>query len=184
MVYAGSIAMSNITEIQNTTECRDYWIRGFLQIYKEDQKLFYVGCSNYFSKINISDGIHYTCLLCKKEVVFRLREIVIMSVEDLIGSIEVVATGNVADQILQMTTSQIMELIKLGEAYDLNNIRADFQNKIFLMLLRRIYIRKFDTQRRNMPKKQLMMMSDNKNPDQHLSIAEEESSNFEASRCT
>ncbi|GAA0166345.1 hypothetical protein LIER_21520 [Lithospermum erythrorhizon] len=82
-VCAGSIRTYSVVEIRNSTECRDYWISGFLQLHEEDQKLFYVGCSNCFLKINISDGIQYTCLLCKKEVVSRLRPIVIMSIENL-----------------------------------------------------------------------------------------------------
>ncbi|GAA0156521.1 hypothetical protein LIER_38284 [Lithospermum erythrorhizon] len=148
MVRAGSIRTYTVAEIQNSTECRDYWIRGLLQLHEEDQKLFYVGCSNCFSKINISDGVQYTCLLCKKEVVSRLRPIVIMSIEDLTGSMEAVATGNVAEQIIQTTSSQIVELMKLGQTYDLHSIKTEFQNKTFLMLLRRTYARRFDAQRR------------------------------------
>ncbi|GAA0166259.1 hypothetical protein LIER_40155 [Lithospermum erythrorhizon] len=80
-----------------------------------------------------------------EEVVSHLP-IVIMSIEDLTGSMETVATGNVAEKIIQTTSSQIAELMKLGQAYDLHGIKTEFQNKMFLMLLRQTYARRFDAQ--------------------------------------
>ncbi|GAA0158502.1 hypothetical protein LIER_15510 [Lithospermum erythrorhizon] len=63
------------------------------------------------------------------------RPIVIMSVTDDTGCLEVVAVGKVVERIMQSTPEHINELQKIGETYDLNSIKIDFENKIFLMLL-------------------------------------------------
>ncbi|GAA0164113.1 hypothetical protein LIER_19826 [Lithospermum erythrorhizon] len=63
-----------VAEIDNLLESGDYWVKGFLQLSEEHQKLFYVGCSNCHSKINIEDiGIHYECHVCNKNVVTTLN---------------------------------------------------------------------------------------------------------------
>ncbi|GAA0174728.1 hypothetical protein LIER_28061 [Lithospermum erythrorhizon] len=99
--------------MQNPSESGDYWVRGFLQLSEQNQKLYYIGCSNCFSKINVEAGICYTCALCNKEVISCLRPIVIMSVTDYTGSMEVVSIQNIADQILQATPTKISELQNL-----------------------------------------------------------------------
>ncbi|GAA0138452.1 transporter [Lithospermum erythrorhizon] len=58
-----------------------------------------------------------------------------MSVTDDTGCLEVVAIGKVAERIMQTTPEHINELKKIGETYDLNSIKTDFENKMFLMLL-------------------------------------------------
>ncbi|KAG9146762.1 hypothetical protein Leryth_005091 [Lithospermum erythrorhizon] len=51
-----------VAEIDNMLESGDYWVEGFFQLSEEYQKLFYVGCNNCHSKIDIEDiEIHYEC---------------------------------------------------------------------------------------------------------------------------
>ncbi|GAA0179758.1 hypothetical protein LIER_30014 [Lithospermum erythrorhizon] len=132
----------------NETEGGDYWIRGLLQLYEADQRLYYIGCNNCFTKIDVDPGVTYDCHFCEKKVVFCIRPLVIMSVTDDTGSSDVVVVGSVAERIMQTTTDQIAELKKMGQPYDLNSVRTDFENKIFLMLLRRGSGKKAGIQRR------------------------------------
>ncbi|GAA0155223.1 hypothetical protein LIER_12999 [Lithospermum erythrorhizon] len=71
-----------------------------------------------------------------------------MSIRDDSGASEVVAVGSVAERIMQTTTEQITELKKMGQIYDLNSVQADFEDKIFLTLLRRGSGKKARIQRR------------------------------------
>ncbi|GAA0154105.1 hypothetical protein LIER_12186 [Lithospermum erythrorhizon] len=148
LVYDGSMKIHTISELRNETEVGDYWIRGFLQIYETDQKLYYIGCSNCFSKIDVDPGITYDCHFCEKKVVSSTRPIVIMSVTDDTGCLEVVVVGKVAERIMQTTPEHINELKKIGETYDLNSIKTDFENKMFLMLLHQSTGKRLGMQRR------------------------------------
>ncbi|GAA0147618.1 hypothetical protein LIER_07274 [Lithospermum erythrorhizon] len=101
LVYDGSMKIHTVSELQNETEVGDYWIRGFLQIYDSDQKLYYIGC-----------------------VVSCMRSIVIMSITDNSGSSEVVAVGNVAERIMQTTPERISELRKMHTTMKLQMTKA------------------------------------------------------------
>ncbi|GAA0158119.1 hypothetical protein LIER_15225 [Lithospermum erythrorhizon] len=91
----GNEIIHTVADLQNMTKPGDYWIRRFLQIYEDEQKL-----SNY----------------CAKDT----------------GAI-----GSLAERILQITAMNILKLSNLGQIYDLDNNRSDFNERIFLMLLQR-----------------------------------------------
>ncbi|GAA0170708.1 hypothetical protein LIER_24908 [Lithospermum erythrorhizon] len=138
LVYEGNMKVNSVAKLANETEGGDYWIRGFFQIYKTYQKLYYIGCSNCFTKIDVDLGVIYDCHFYEeKKVISCIRPLVIMSIRDDSGASEVVAVGRVAERIKQTTAEQITELKKMGQIYDLNSIQADFEDTIFLMLLHR-----------------------------------------------
>ncbi|KAG9136194.1 hypothetical protein Leryth_003795 [Lithospermum erythrorhizon] len=55
------------------SQVSDYWTRASMQISLDDQKLFYIGCSNCFKKGQFPQGVDYTCMLCKKDVTSAMR---------------------------------------------------------------------------------------------------------------
>ncbi|KAG9156418.1 hypothetical protein Leryth_022839 [Lithospermum erythrorhizon] len=67
------------------------------------------------------------------------RLVVSMDVFDSTGRVTAGAIELVAEEILQTTTADLSRLIKLGIRYDLNTIRAELENKEFLILLWRTY---------------------------------------------
>ncbi|KAG9159653.1 hypothetical protein Leryth_013625 [Lithospermum erythrorhizon] len=67
------------------------------------------------------------------------RLVVSMDVFDSTGRVTAGAIKLVAEEILQTTTADLSRLIKLGIRYDLNTIRAELENKEFLILLWRTY---------------------------------------------
>ncbi|GAA0173222.1 hypothetical protein LIER_26881 [Lithospermum erythrorhizon] len=112
------------------TKPGDYWIRAFLQIHEEEQKLYYLACSNCFSKISAhQEGIAYTCYNCDKEVTVVPRMLVVISTSDGTGTVKITAIGSIAERILQTTAINISKLSNLGEHYDLNSIRSEFHKK-------------------------------------------------------
>ncbi|GAA0139218.1 hypothetical protein LIER_35048 [Lithospermum erythrorhizon] len=137
LVCKGSIEVYTVAEIDNLLESGDYWVKGFLQLSEEHQKLFYVGCSNCHSKIDIEDiGIHYECHVCNKNVVTTLRPFVVLSIIDHTSTAKPIAMGDVAETILQNSISNTAKLTKLGLDYDLQSIRSELDGRQFMMFLR------------------------------------------------
>ncbi|GAA0164198.1 hypothetical protein LIER_39737 [Lithospermum erythrorhizon] len=68
LVYEGNMKVNTVVELANETEGGDYWIRGFLQIYKTYQKLYYIGYSDCFTKIDVDPGVTYDCHFCEKKL--------------------------------------------------------------------------------------------------------------------
>ncbi|GAA0176293.1 hypothetical protein LIER_42057 [Lithospermum erythrorhizon] len=60
-----------------------------------------------------------------------------------VGAIEVVA-----EQILQCTPTQLGRLVKEGIGFELEPIKSEFQDKMYLVLLRRTYSKRSDAQQR------------------------------------
>ncbi|GAA0157580.1 hypothetical protein LIER_14820 [Lithospermum erythrorhizon] len=112
--YHGDMKIHTIDEINSMTKYGEYWVRGFLQISEEDQKLYYIRCNNYNSKISASEeGIKYTCYACRKEVLTTARPLVFMSITDESGMLKVVAIDDVAEQILQTNASDLLRLMNM-----------------------------------------------------------------------
>ncbi|GAA0159641.1 hypothetical protein LIER_16367 [Lithospermum erythrorhizon] len=148
-VDEGSEPIYTVAELQNITKPGDYWMRGFLQIHEEEQKLYYLACSNCFSKISAhKEGISYECYNCNKEVTAVPRSLVVMSASDGTGMIKIAAIGSIADKILQTTAVNISRLSNLDQYYDLDTIISDFNEKVFLMLLRRSFGKQNEHQRK------------------------------------
>ncbi|GAA0167299.1 hypothetical protein LIER_40349 [Lithospermum erythrorhizon] len=119
IITGGDKKIVTIAQINSIARHGDYWIRGLLHISEENQRLFYIGCSNCNSKISDNEeGIKYTCYVCQKEVFIATRPLVFMFVTDT-------------------TATNLSKLINLGETYDLDSIRSDFEGNVYLMLLRR-----------------------------------------------
>ncbi|GAA0164158.1 hypothetical protein LIER_39728 [Lithospermum erythrorhizon] len=71
-----------------------------------------------------------------------------MSASDRNGTVKIVAIGSIVERILQTTTINISKLSNLGEHYDLNSVRSEFHQKIFLILLRRSFGKHNEGQRK------------------------------------
>ncbi|GAA0183194.1 hypothetical protein LIER_30655 [Lithospermum erythrorhizon] len=115
LIAEGDLKIRIIDEINSMTKYGEYWVRGFLQISEEDQKLYYIGCNNCNSKISASEeGIKYTCYACRKEVLTTARPLVFMSMR----------------VILQTNASDLLRLMNMGQKYDLDTLRLDFQDSL------------------------------------------------------
>ncbi|GAA0172851.1 hypothetical protein LIER_26588 [Lithospermum erythrorhizon] len=93
-------------------------------------------------------GTQYVCYHCEKETTAVPRPLIVMMVTDETTTIKVVAIGKLAERILQTTSEDMSRLLKLGEAYDLDTIRSDFEGKVFLILLRCTYMKHNENRRR------------------------------------
>ncbi|GAA0164428.1 hypothetical protein LIER_20068 [Lithospermum erythrorhizon] len=76
LIYDGSMKANTVADLQNETQGSDYWIRGLLQLYEADQRLYYTG------------------------FVSCIRPLVTMLVTDDTGSSDVVAVGSVDERIM------------------------------------------------------------------------------------
>ncbi|GAA0149999.1 hypothetical protein LIER_09034 [Lithospermum erythrorhizon] len=115
LVESGDKKIYTVSELENITKRDDYWVKGFLDISNEDQKFYYIGCSNCNSKTSTDEeDIEYFCNICQKKVVTVARPLIVMLITDGVNT----------------------KLSKLGENYDVSAIRAELHGKVSLMLLR------------------------------------------------
>ncbi|GAA0146924.1 hypothetical protein LIER_36416 [Lithospermum erythrorhizon] len=77
-----------------------------------------------------------------------MRPKISMDVYDHSGRITVGAIGAVAQEILQCTDTQLAETVNKDGGFHLQSIRDLFQDRMYLVLLRRSYSRRSDMQRR------------------------------------
>ncbi|GAA0175087.1 hypothetical protein LIER_28338 [Lithospermum erythrorhizon] len=102
-------------------------IAGRMKTCTINEVLYYVACSNCFTKIRYDIGYRYTCFLCQKEIVACLRPLVIMSAADHTNSVPVIAIQEIAERILQTTTNDMMRLYTMVITnlfnYNYTNIR-------------------------------------------------------------
>ncbi|GAA0159839.1 hypothetical protein LIER_16532 [Lithospermum erythrorhizon] len=148
-VDKGETPTLTVAELENISKPGDYWVKGFLQIADVNQKFDYIGCSNCHSKTSADEeDIPYTCCTCLKEVKTTSWPLIVMTITDHTNAIRVLAIENITERILQTTASQIFKITNLGQIYEVDAIKSDFQDKVFLMLLHRTYGKQNENQRK------------------------------------
>ncbi|GAA0139170.1 hypothetical protein LIER_00773 [Lithospermum erythrorhizon] len=125
----------SVGEIQTGDQCGDFWTRSFLQLTPGEQSLYYIGCGNCFTKVNAEAGVEYHCLLCDKDVMSTIRPRVSVDAYDHSGRVTAGVIEMVAEQILNCTATQLKTFVLKGVEYDLEPVRVEFHDKIYLVLL-------------------------------------------------
>ncbi|KAG9150919.1 hypothetical protein Leryth_003049 [Lithospermum erythrorhizon] len=86
-------------------------------------------------QVNAEAGVEYHCLLCDKDVMSTIRPRVSVDAYDHSGRVTAGVIEMVAEQILNCTATQLKTFVLKGVEYDLEPVRVEFHDKIYLVLL-------------------------------------------------